>query len=166
MGVELLVLSAALGAAGSVVGAAGAIKKGKATQQSAEFNAEMDRQRAAGERDQAAAAQQDYLRKGSNTEATAVALQGATGVTGEGSPLMVNEDTVRAIALGASRIHAAGEAKASRLEEDAKLNVMKGKNAVEASYYDAGSSLLSGAGKIASAGSDYKLKYGTSGGDI
>lgn len=161
MGIELAVISGVLGLAGGAISAAGSLKKGDAAQEAANFNAAADRQRAAGERDQAAASRQDYLRKGSNTEASAVADLGAAGVTSEGSPLMVNEDTVRQIALGASRITAGGEMRATRLEEEAQLSIMKGKAAKEASYYDAGSSLLGGASKFASALTPYGSKSGT-----
>ena len=148
MGIETI-LAVGLSAAGAAVSAAGSIKKGQATQQAATYNAEVDQQRAAEEKDQAAASTQDYIRKGSDTVESAVAAQGATGVTGEGSPLMVDENTVRQVALGAQRTLAGGDLRASRLQDDAKLQKMKGDAAITASYLDAGSSLLTGGGKIA-----------------
>src|SRR5882757_3337587 len=138
MGIETLLL-----AGGSILGAAGSIQKGQATQQAADYNAAVDSQRAAEERDQAAAATQDYIRKGSDTVEAGRAARGVTGVTSEGSPLMVDESTVRQVALGAARTLQGGELRASRLEDDATLQKMKGENAVTASYLDAGSSLLS-----------------------
>jgi hypothetical protein len=153
MGLETLALAAGIG--GGVLSAAGSIKKGQAAQQAAEYNAAVDAQRAAEERDQANAATQDYIRKGSDTVESARALRGATGVTSEGSPLLVDENTVRQVALGAARTLHGGELRASRLEDDAKLQKMKGENAVIGSYLDAGGSLLTTAGKFGKGGTGF-----------
>lgn len=147
MGLETLALVGTIG--GGLLSAAGSLKKGQATQQASTYNAAADTQRAAEEQDQAAASTQDYIRKGSDTVESAVALQGASGVTGEGSPLMVDENTVRQVALGAARTLQGGDLRASRLRDDAVLKKMQGDNAVTASYLDAGSSLLTSAGKFA-----------------
>jgi hypothetical protein len=148
MGLETII-PLALSIGGGVMGAAGSIQKGQAAQQAAQYNAAVDQQRAAEEKDQAAAQTQDYIRKGSDAESSAVAMQGATGVTGSGSPLMVDENTVRQVALGAARTLQGGQLRASRLQDDATLQKMKGDNAVTSSYLDAGSSLLTGFGKMA-----------------
>ena len=145
MGIETLAIA---GLAGSALSAAGSIFKGSATNDAAQYNASVDETRAQEEKDQAAASTQDYIRKGSDTEASNVAMQGATGVTGEGSPLMVDENTVRQVALGAARTLQGGQLRAARLKDDAQLQRMGGANAVTASYFDAGSSLLTGIGKF------------------
>ncbi|PDT71739.1 hypothetical protein CO683_00845 [Bradyrhizobium ottawaense] len=150
MGLETLALVAGIG--GSVLSGAGAIQKGQAAKQAADYNAAVDAQRAAEERDRAQADTQDYIRKGSNTVEAGRALRGVTGVTNEGSPLLVDEATVREVALGAARTLHGGELRASRLEDDAKLQKMKGEHAVTASYLDAGSSLLTSAGKFGKGG--------------
>lgn len=146
MGLETLALAAGIG--GGVLSAAGSIQKGQAAKQAADYNAAVDAQRAAEEKDQAQADTQDYIRKGSDTLEAGRALRGATGVTGEGSPLMVDEDTVRQVALGAARTLQGGELRANRLKDDATLQKMKGENAVTASYLEAGSSLLTTASKF------------------
>lgn len=148
MGLETLALVAGIG--GGVLSAAGSIQKGQAAQDAANFNAAGDNQRAAEEQDQAAASTQDYIRKGSDTEASAVALQGASGVTGAGSPLLVDENTVRQVALGAARTLQGGEIRANRLRDDATLQRMRGDAAVTGSYLDAGGSLLTSVGKFGS----------------
>lgn len=148
MGVETLAL---IGLAGGALSAGGALFKGQATKKASDYNVAVDNQRAAEEVDQAGASTQDYIRKGSDTVESAVALQGATGVTGEGSPLMVDENTVRQVALGAARALQGGELRANRLKDDATLQRMKGDNAVTASYLDAGSSLLTSVGKYGGA---------------
>lgn len=150
MGLETLALVAAVG--GGVLGAAGSIQKGHAAKQSADYNAAVDQQRAAEEKDAATAATQDYIRKGSDTVESAKALRGVTGVTDEGSPLLVDEATVRDVALGAARTLHGGELRANRLKDDATLQKMKGDNAVTASYLDAGSSLLTSVGKFGKGG--------------
>lgn len=147
MGLETLALAAGIG--GGLMSAAGSIQKGQAAKQAADYNAAVDYQRAAEEKDQAGAQAQDYVRKGSDTVESAVAMQGASGVTGEGSPLLVDENTVRQVALGAARTLQGGDLRASRLKDDATLQKMKGDNAVTGSYLDAGSSLLTSAGKFA-----------------
>lgn len=152
MGLETLALAGlAAGVAGAGVSAVGSIVKGQSTQQADNFNASVDETRAQEEIDQSKASTQDYIRKGSNQETSAVADQGASGVTGSGSPLMVDEDTVRQVALGASRTRQGGQLRAARLRDDATLQRMGGANAVTASYLDAGSSLLTGASKIGAA---------------
>ncbi|MCK1367618.1 hypothetical protein [Bradyrhizobium sp. 62] len=150
MGLETLALAATIG--GGVLGAAGSIQKGQATNQAAQYNTAVDTQRAAEEKDQAQADTQDYIRKGSDTVESGVAARGVTGVTGEGSPLMVDENTVRQVALGAARTLQGGELRAGRLQDDAKLQKMRGENAVTGSYLDAGSSLLTTAGKFGKGG--------------
>ncbi|MHC2163142.1 hypothetical protein [Bradyrhizobium ottawaense] len=150
MGLETLALAAGIG--GGVLSAAGSIQKGQAAKQAADYNAAVDAQRAVEEKDQAQADTQDYIRKGSDTVEAGRAMRGATGVTGEGSPLLVDEDTVRQVALGAARTLHGGELRANRLKDDATLQKMKGEAAVTASYLDAGSSLLTSAGKFGKGG--------------
>jgi len=149
MGLELAVLGTIAGVAGGAMSAAGAIQKGKAAEEAANYNAAVDAQRAAEEKDAAGAATQDYIRKGSDTLESGRAARGVTGVTSEGSPLLVDENTVRQVALGAARTLQGGELRANRLQDDAKLQKMKGDAAVTGSYLDAGSSLLTSAGKFA-----------------
>jgi hypothetical protein len=150
MGLETLALVAGIG--GGVLSAAGSIQKGQAAKQAADYNVAVDNQRAAEEQDQAQASTQDYIRKGSDTVESGKAMQGVTGVTSEGSPLMVDENTVRQVALGAARTLQGGEVRAGRLQDDATLQRMKGENAVTGSYLDAGSSLLTTASKFGKGG--------------
>lgn len=153
MGIETIALIG-----GGLMGAAGSLYKGQAAKKAAYFNADVDAQRAAEERDNAAAETQDYIRKGSDTEASQVAAQGGTGVSSSsGSPLMVDANTVRQVALGAARTLQGGEVRANRLQDDAKLQRMQGRSAEIASYLDAGKSLLT------AGGSAYGGGYGSRG---
>lgn len=151
MGLETLALAATIG--GGVLSGAGALYKGQATKKASEYNAAVDEQRAAEEKDAANAATQDYIRKGSDTVESGKALRGVTGVTSEGSPLLVDEATVRDVALGAARTLHGGELRANRLKDDATLQKMKGDAAVTGSYLDAGSSLLTTASNFGKRGS-------------
>lgn len=144
------VLSAVASLGASVVGAAGAAKQAEAEQQAADYNAMVLRQQAQQERDAAKVEASDFRRKENANMARAAAARGGTGVTMAGSPLLVDEATVREVALGASRLVYGGEVRANRLEEQAKLSHMSGKAAITAGKYKAGSTLLTGAAKFGS----------------
>jgi len=147
MGIETILIGAAL--AGSAVSAMGSIQKGKAEKESADYNAAVRDQQAAADRNVADTESSDYFRKEMRQRAAGIAARGASGVTMEGSPLLVDEATVGEIALGTSRIMHGGERRAKREEQEAALYRKRGENAKTASYYDAGTSLLSGFGKAA-----------------
>lgn len=176
MGIETMAMlalgSAVVGGglqiAGGAVGAQAALNKGEAEQfayqakaQAAQYNAEVASQRAASERESAVAMTSDYLRKGSAAFSSGVAARGATGVTEAGSPLMVDEATMREIALGASRTLDTGVRRARALEDEAALYTAEARNAPiagqyarQGSYLAADASLLSGfAGAAGTAGS-------------
>lgn len=146
MGLETLALIGTIG--GGILSAGGALAKGQANSDAANFNAAVDQQRAAQTLDASQADTADYIAKGARTLAAGDAARGATGVTGEGSPLMVDEDTVRAVALGAARKLQGGQVQAGRLQDDASLQKYKANADLTASYLDAGSSLLTSAGKF------------------
>jgi hypothetical protein len=170
MGIETVALMAiaggtALKMAGDIAGGVQAKKAGEAQQAAYEakakadlFNAAVANNRAASERDAAAAAAQDYTREGSRKLGAALALQGASGVTPEGSPLMVNSAMIREIALGKERTIFTGEKRARALQDEESLlqassafsrqagQVARqtGVTARDLSYLQAGGSLLSG----------------------
>jgi hypothetical protein len=73
---------------------------------------------------------------------------------------MVDENTVRQVALGAARTLQGGELRAARLEDDAKLQRAKGEAAKKASYLEAGGSLLTAGGKFGG----FSIPGGSSGG--
>lgn len=143
MGVSALLTALTIG--GGVIKGIGAIQQGNAEGQAADFNALASQQQAAQERDSAAAESRDYRRQEGRRLASTTAARGAGGTTGAGSPLLVDEATVREIALGSARIKYAGDVKSTRLEQEAELYKMRGKSARTAGYLSAGSSILSGA---------------------
>lgn len=142
MGIETLLL-----AAGTAVSVIGSLSAGKAEKKSADFSAAVREQQAASERDAASAESSDYFRREHRARSAARAMRGASGVTQEGSPLLVDEASVREAALGTARILHGGDRRATRAEQEADLYRMRGDNALTASYFDAGTSLLTGGAK-------------------
>lgn len=143
MGVEAILGALAVG--GSVLKGVGAIQQGNAASQASEFNATVAEQQARAERDASAAEARDYNRGERRKLASSTAALGGTGVVSSaGSPLLVTESTIREIALGVGRIRQGGEAKATRLEQDAELSRMNARSSP--GYLSAGSSILSSAG--------------------
>lgn len=141
-------MSGIAGIFGSVLGAIGAIAQGQAEARAAEYNAELMEQQARQAREAASAEAQDFKRLEHRKLAASTAARGAMGVAQAGSPLMVDDAVVREIALGASRLTYAGQVKSTRFQNEAELERIRGKNAKIASYFGAGTSLLSGFGSI------------------
>jgi hypothetical protein len=163
--VALMAGSTALQAFGALqegkAAADGAMMKGRAEQQSAEYNARSSEIQAASERDAAGAESSDFFRREMRGVSAGRAARGATGVIGStGSPLLVDEATVAEVALGASRLMHAGEGRARRMEDDAILSRERGRYAMEAashaassaktaSYLKAGTTILRGGAQMA-----------------
>lgn len=147
MGIETLFLGAMV--AGTAMSAYGKMQEGKAAEEAGLYKATVLRQRAASERDSANAEAGDYERKQSYGLASSRAARAGTGVTFEGSPMLVDSATVREIALGAERIRHGGKVRGNRFEQDAGLAEMAGENARTAGYIGAGTSILSGVSSYA-----------------
>jgi Flp pilus assembly protein TadB len=77
------------------------------------------------------------------------ALYGGAGVDMEGSPLMVQADTMEQGELDAMAIRRGGDVAAAEQRSMARLYKMQGKAALQKGYYSAGSSLLSAGSSIA-----------------
>lgn len=73
------------------------------------------------------------------------------GVSIEGTPGAVMEETAREINLDIAAIRHKGRTAASKMESQAYIDEIKGKQAETASYWGAGSTLLSGAGSAMTA---------------
>jgi len=80
------------------------------------------------------------------------AAYGKSGVTMEGSPLLTIEDTIEKGGLDALAIRYGGDIAAARSRSAANLSRMQGSAAKTSSYFQAGSSLLAGAGNAYGAG--------------
>ena len=141
-------IEAIFGLVGGIVSAMGAIQQGKAEAAAAEFNAKAAEQQAQAEREAAAAEASDFRRLEGRKVAMARAGRGATGVTMAGSPLLVDEATVREVAVGAARVSHAGAVRSNSLLNESDLYKMRADNARKASYFAAGTSLLGSLGGI------------------
>lgn len=148
-GGALQAISLGAGLVGSLVQASGQRAEARAAEQSAKFDAAAKEQQAVSERDAAAVEASDFRRRQGRILAERRAAAGASGITSAGSPLLVEEATLREIALGSARAGHQGFVRGSRLEDAAALDRQRGGNARKAGRIDAGSTLLSGFGDFA-----------------
>ena len=146
-----------LSAVGSAVGAISQIQQGEEQQKWSEYNA------AIAERDAEAARQSAEYEAGlkrkekEKTLARQRALYSKAGVTLEGSPLEMMAGTASEYEMDALMIERGGKLESQRYRSEAKLSRMKGSAARRAGYYGAGSTLLTGMGKIGTAYGQRKL---------
>ena len=125
-------------------------QQGKAQQRQANAQADVERQRAQRERLVAQQKQRDFDRLRKADEAKVRAAAGGSGtVVGQGSSLLTAEDFAAESARQSQRIKEGGELTASRLEQQANFLNMQGADAARAGKAKAGSSLLSGAARVA-----------------
>lgn len=127
-------LGPALAVAGTVMQVGGALSAGKAAQSAANYNAQSALIEA---QSREAAQRASAARQLSATRATI----GKSGATSEGTPLLVLAESAANAEIDALNTRQTGERQAS-------LYRAQGANARKAGYIQAGTSLLSGAGKI------------------
>lgn len=138
--------------ASAATSAVSAVDQGIGASRQAKFQAADQRQRAVREREIAAQNETDFRRDQSRLQAQRRAREGGSGVQGStGTSLLTASDFEAEKELQALRIRAGGATNASRLENEAQLTSIAGKNARNQGFFRAGSSLLSGAGKTFSA---------------
>lgn len=135
--------------AGTAVQAVGAISQARVSKKQASAQAAVQEQQATRERAQAKSDEADFRRRQALAAGTRRAGLGASGARqGVGSPLLAEEDFASEIELQALRIRSGGDVRATRLEQQAGLTRSSGRAAQTAGFFRAGSSLLSGAGKV------------------
>ena len=117
--------------AGSLFNAMGAIREGAQADKTAEFNADQVREAANIKAEQIKEESRRIL-------ATQRARYGASGVTMEGSPLLVQLESARNAKLDEMMVRYSGE-------KQARIMDWEGKQAKTASYWKAGNSILTGA---------------------
>ena len=140
------VVAAAVIAAGA--GVYSADQQRRAGNQQADYNAAVAEEDA-----KAAKAKAEYDEKAHRENvrkilATQRALYGKSGLSMEGSPLLVMEDTEKQGELDALAIRYGGDVASARARSEANVAKMTGRNnayAAKAGYMQAGSTLLSGA---------------------
>ena len=148
-GIEIALIASA------AVSAVGAIQEGLAASQQGKLQAGILGQQATSEREQTAGRESDFRRKQARVQASRRAALGASGVDpSTGSPLLVSADFAGEVELQALRIRHGGEVRATRLEQQARLARLSGRQAQTGGllrgvggFLRGGSLLLSGAGK-------------------
>lgn len=131
--------------AAAVVGAIGSISQAQAAKNAANYNAQLAERNAVIARQQAAANEDAQRRHANRVLGRMRSGYGASGVTSEGSPLDVLEDSVAEAELDALNIRYQGELGAMGYQSEAAMQRTAGKNAMRQGYFRAAGSLL-GAG--------------------
>lgn len=152
----------ALSATGVGVAAYGQYQAGRAAEQQAKaeaawnaYNAQVARREEEAEQQAAAFEAQQQARQAEQISARLRARRGKAGITMEGSPLLVAEDTAAQLALENAMIRMTGARKAARWRSQSILDISmasaakaRGAAARQTGMYRAGGTLLSGAGQV------------------
>lgn len=144
-------IGAVTGGLGVAMSAASSIQQGKQQKAMSEYNAAVARQEAEAIKEATAYEELRQKEQAKKLRGRQLALYGKSGVLMEGTPLEVMEETAAQAELDTLAIRRAGATSASRQESQAQLDIIRGRSAERAGYYGAGTSLLTGAGQIASA---------------
>ena len=145
MGPELVMFFKVAGTAMAVIGA---LNQGQQAKSAANYNATVATNNAVASRQQAAANAEAQARKARLQMGAMRAGYGASGITMEGSAMDVLEQSAATAELDRQNILYGGELKAGGYQSTAGLELMRGEHAETSSYFNAGSSLLSGAAKM------------------
>jgi len=140
---------AIIAAAGGVMGAAGSIYEGQAAYKAGVYNSGVLKLKAAQIRKQAEQEERQSLVNARKIVGDMRANYGASGITMEGSPLDVMEQSIRNANEDAMGIRYRGEMEARNAEFQGKLAEFQGRSARTASYFQAASSLIGGGTKAA-----------------
>ncbi len=124
------------------VGALGAISSGIASQQAAEFNAAIARQNAEIERQRAALEEETERRRSRAILGAPRAQFSGAGVTLEGTPLLVQEETAAEAEFNALLVRQGGRLSAAKELARARAERFGGRAALSAGLFRAGSTLL------------------------
>lgn len=147
MGFQALAIAAS--AIGTAVSAIGQMQAGQSQSEWHAYNAEVARQNAIAAKQ---SAEYDATRKreeGATLMAKQRTLYAKSGVSLEGSPTDVILGTAEDVEMDAMAIIRKGLITSQQYESQAALSEMSGSAAKTSSYYGAGSSLLTGIGRVA-----------------
>ncbi len=144
MGIETIALVALAG--GTALQAIGSVQQGNQQRKLAEAQAAQLDQQAAQERDAALAQAEKIRRAGRSQAAQAESAYAASGVSvGIGTPVRINEQITHDAEEDAYMTILSGNRRGQTLETESGLTRRSGKNAQQAGYMGAASSVLSGA---------------------
>jgi hypothetical protein len=153
------IASLVIAAAGTGVAVAGSIAQGEAARKSQEFNAKVAENDAKAKMDQAAFQAQQIRDRGRKILGAQTAAASASGVSLSGSFLDVQGSTLASNELDALAAEYQGKVGANRSLAQAMMDRAEGENAQQASYWGAGSSLLTGIGHGMSSMPQSKTDY-------
>ncbi len=131
----------------AVVGAGGALYAGEQQRKAASYSADIAEQAARAAQAKAAYDEERHRERIRKTLSTIRSLYGKSGVDMTGTPLLALEETAAQGEMDALAIRYGGDIEAARQRSEAALLKMQGKTAQTSSYFEAGSTLLQGAGK-------------------
>ena len=141
-----LTLTEMFAAVATGISAVSAISQGQQQGRMMGYQAAVQEQQAAREREIAAQQASEFERKQSDLMAKRRAALGATGVQpGTGSPLLVSQDFAAETQYQKLLLEAGGEDRATRLEQSAALSRMGGKSKRAAGFARGGALLFQGA---------------------
>lgn len=137
----------ALAAASAAISAVDTIGRGQAANRTARYEATLQEQRAARER-QRNLLEADAIRdRESRRRAALRARTAGSGITLEGSPLAVMSDLAAEAELQAMQTASAGDFAAGQAEAEARLRRAQGRNTRRSAFLRTGSTLLTGASR-------------------
>ena len=125
--------------------AAGSYSAGVAERSRAGVESHSKEIQAINERAASAEQEQDFRKKQSSELGKRRAAMGASGTEMTGTPLLAFGDYAAETELQAQRIRESGNLRGSRLEQEADLNRLAGKSAMQRGVFRAGAALLTGA---------------------
>jgi len=134
-----------LGTLGTALSIAGALSRGNAASAAGDYNAQIARQNAILARQQSAEAERRFRIDSSKRMGAMRAAYSASGVTLEGSPMDVLEESFYTAEMDALTIRQGGRASAAAYKSEAQLSHMQGRAGQQAGYTSAAAELLRGA---------------------
>ena len=140
-----IIASVAATATGATVAAVGQHQAGKAEDKAQKRNAAIQMQQAANERKAALYQAEQISEEGQKLKARQNVLFSKAGVGLAGTPLLVIQDTQKAVEQDIRMSILGGTQRAGYYEAGAGLSLLRGKSAMKAGVIGAGGSLLSGA---------------------
>lgn len=133
---------------GSAFQAVGAFRQGEAEAMAGEYNAQVAEQNSEMSRIQGIEDERRQRIQGAKALGSTRAAYGASGVTLEGSPLDVLEESARNAEMDALTVRHQGEMRTAAYKQEAEMSRIRGATAKANSFWTGASSLLMGAGQV------------------
>jgi hypothetical protein len=147
--------------AGAAISAYGAMQQAKAQSEASQYNAALGERNAVLARSQADADTAVFRQHAELRQGSIIAAYGASGVTGDGSPAEILAMSAANAKRDEHMIRYKADLTAMGYRENAVLDRMQGRQAIEGGNYAAASSLLTGAGNAMSGYTAATRGYGT-----